>query len=112
MVSANWNTPAGVALARLYNNNEPIFNDPVNTFNRSRNMALLLLGGWNLKPDEYNYYHRAVTDKTNIDKVSDKKIKCDRVQNVAIHLSGNKKAMQSCLSTVAGSELQNLIVKE
>ena len=102
---------AGASFARYYTAT-PDLTDGLNSFTHSVNNALLLLGPWNLQADSYNDYHPSfMADKTATNKTTAKRIKCDQVQEVVVHLSGNKKAIQQCISAISWSELNAILVK-
>jgi hypothetical protein len=102
---------AGACFARYYTAT-PDLGDGLNSFTHSVNNALLLFGPWNLQADAYNEYRPLfMANKTATDKTTAKRIKCDQVQEVVVHLSGNKKAIQQCISAIGWNELNAIIVK-
>jgi hypothetical protein len=94
-----------------YSNTDP---DPiaVNFFDRSRTNVLVLEGEWKMKADNYGGYRPAFYfDKTSVDKTTPKRIKCDQVQTIDIHLSGNQQAIRKFLAAFPRTELTALTTR-
>ena len=105
----------GSGLAISIHNNQPdegeIFD--LDQFTRSQDLAFILFGNWQTKPDSYNLYHAAYTlDKKNMDQESIKKIPCDRVQTIVLHVEGSINYTQQFLHSLDIHKLSNLVEKE
>lgn len=75
--------------------------DPIaiDWINRSRNCVLLLHGNWKKSPLGGGY------------KATGKKIKCDQIETITVHLSGNAAAIRRCLGDWPVAELDGMIVR-
>ncbi|HXB94617.1 MAG TPA: hypothetical protein VNU70_05645, partial [Puia sp.] len=94
-----------------YSNPDP---DPISIdfFDRSQTNVLLFEGEWNKKPDNYGGYRPAFYfTRTNTDKTTPKRIKCDQVQTIDIHLSGNPQAIRKFLAVLPRAEIASLIAR-
>ena len=87
--------------------------DPIaiDFFARSRTNVLLLIGDWNSKPANGGYRSAFYSQKTSTDKTTPKQIKCDQVQTIDVHLSGNPQAIRKFLSVLPRGELNALIIR-
>ncbi len=88
--------------------------DPISIdfFARSRNNVLLLEGEWNMKPTNSGGYRPAFySNKPSMDLTTPKRIKCDQVQTVDIHMSGNPQAIRKFLSVLPRAEIAALIAR-
>jgi hypothetical protein len=72
----------------------------VDLINRSHTCALLLSGNWKRSSQGGGY---AVT--------LNKKISCDQIQTITVHLSGNAPAIRRCLADWPGVELDQMMVR-
>jgi hypothetical protein len=93
-----------------FTNSDP---DPIaiDAIVRSRSSVLLLEGPWNRKPDNYGGYRPLFgRDKTSVDQSTPKRIKCDQVQTIDLHLSGNARGIRQLLALLpaAAGWLQNV----
>ncbi|MEO6916272.1 MAG: hypothetical protein ABI151_12010 [Chitinophagaceae bacterium] len=82
----------GATLAALYHNTAPDENEiySLNQYTRCADLGYLLFGSWDLKADESHYFHaRFSLDKMNTDLVTVKKIPCDRLRTMAVHIEGS-----------------------
>ena len=106
-------SPPGSAPAiKWYANPEPELLDNVHFFTHSRHMALWLIGAWAPNPDRDGSYQStwsASRDETHT--YSNKKIKCDKVQNLFCQVSGNAAAMRRILADLPADELEKLITR-
>lgn len=104
-------TAAGSAAALWFRNSEPEMGS-IDLFSRSPTNVLLLEGDWNRKADRYDGYRpNFESDKASIDVTTEKKIKCDRVQTIDCHLSGNPEAIRQFLADVPGREITALVTR-
>ena len=92
-----------------FSNTDP---DPiaVDFFERSRTNVLVLEGDWNMKSTTGGYRPAFYSNKPSVDLTTAKRIKCDQVQTVDIHLSGNPQAIRKFLALLPRSEIAALIV--
>lgn len=72
-----------------------------NYYSHSKNVALALTGAWNPQPNGEGFY----TPRFARDKMTIKNIKSDKVQTIALTLSGNRAAMRKFLSDLPDGEL-------
>jgi hypothetical protein len=78
---------------------------------RSPDVALLLFGKWILKQDEYHAYHSVYySDKKNTDMVTVKKILCDKVQTMVLHVEGGPKYINQFLQLLNTQKLNSWII--
>lgn len=75
--------------------------DPIaaDLINRSHNCVLLLQGDWKKSPLGGGY------------RPTGKKIKCDQIETITVHLSGNATAIRRCLADWPAAELDGMIVR-
>jgi hypothetical protein len=82
-------------------------------FNSPASVATIMFGNYQPK-DSYNNY-RPVFEKTYNSKSevigTEKKIKCDTVQNIAVHIEGRPDKVRSVLTTINWNELNELLEK-
>lgn len=103
------------SLAAFYQNTSPDENEifDLNQFTRCTDFAWLLFGKWNLKEDQYHSYHSLFSlDKKNTDMVTLKKILCDQVQTMVIHLEGSKNYINRFLQSFDIQKLSNLVTAQ
>ena len=100
------NLPAPSADPLWMSNPRP---DPISIdlFARSQHCVLLLQGPWKRSPLGGGYQAVFVNDKST----TVKRIKCDEVQTVAVHLSGNQAAIRRCLADWPVAEINGMIVR-
>ena len=104
-------TPATLAL--LMHNDSPNEHEVFGQYLRSPDVALFLFGKWLSKPDGYHNYHAGYfADKKNMDAVTVKKIPCDKVQTIVLHIEGSQKYFSQFLQLVDMEKLNSLVVKE
>jgi len=112
LIITSTNTKPGFTLSDSYYNKDANPFESVESWTRSNNLALVLIGPWNLKPDQWGKYLPAFRlDKKNTDALTPKRIKSDQVQVIDFKLSGNKSAIQHFLIDLSSDELNRLIVK-
>jgi hypothetical protein len=103
---------SGVTLLRNYYNAKPDMNDAIHYFTHSKNMTLILLGAWQSQTDQYGSYHATFElNGANTDAISVKKTPSYKIQNIDIHLSGNRNAIQKFLQEINLQKLNALILK-
>jgi hypothetical protein len=96
----------GSTLGILIHNNAPDEHEIFGQYLRSPDIALLLYGKWNLKQDQYHSYHSVYfADKKNTDMVTVKKIACDKVQTMVVHVEGSRNHINQFLQI---SEMQKI----
>jgi hypothetical protein len=104
-------TPATLGL--LLHNDSPDEHEVFGQYLRSPDVAMLLFGKWLPKPDEYHNYHAGYfADKKNMDAVTVKKIPCDKVQTIVLHIEGSQKYVNQFLQLLDMQKLNSLVVKE
>lgn len=100
-------------LALLVHNSSPNENEIFGQYLRSPDVALLLFGKWILKQDQYHSYHSAYyADKKNTDAVSIKKIPCDKVQTLVLHVEGAPKYIEQFLRSFNIQKLIGLVTAQ
>ncbi|MFI5185568.1 MAG: hypothetical protein ACHQF0_02520 [Chitinophagales bacterium] len=103
----------GSTIALLLHNNSPDEHEIFGQYLRSPDVVVAFFGKWMLKPDQYHSYHSAYfADKKNTDALTVKKIPCDKVQTIVLHVEGSPKYMNQFLQAFDTEKLKNLIVKE
>lgn len=105
------------SFAVMLHNNQPSASEvevfDLNQFIRSPDFAMLLFGKWILKEDEYHSYHAVYTsDKKNMDHVTIKKIPCDKVQTIVMHVEGSTHYINQFLQSFDLQKLNSVIIKE
>jgi hypothetical protein len=74
---------------------------------------MLLFGKWILKQDQYHSYHSAYfADKKNTDAGTVKKIPCDKVQTIVLHVEGSPKYINEFIQSFDTEKLNRLVVKD
>lgn len=96
------------ALSKLYTVKENQTNESLVKWN---NIILILLGNFLTKPNNYGYYDAGFNHNSQGDEHSPKKIKSDKVQNISISISGNKKFIEKMLKFIDVDKLNGTIVK-
>jgi hypothetical protein len=100
-------------MAVLLHNNAPDEHEVFGQYLRSPDVALLLFGKWILKQDQYHSYHSAYfADKKNTDASTVKKIPCDKVQTMVLHVEGSPRYIGHFLQLLDTQKLTSIIVKE
>jgi hypothetical protein len=105
----------GSALAISIHNNQPDEGEiyDLDQFTRSPDLAFILFGKWQPKPDAYNLYHAMYTlDKKNTDGESVKKVPCDKVQTIVLHVEGSTNYTHQFLQTLDIHRLNILVEME
>ena len=72
---------------------------------------MILLGNFQAKPGEYSVYHAGFNLKGQGDEHTPKKIKSDKVQNIAINIYGDKSNVEKMAKMIYVEKLNNEIVK-
>jgi hypothetical protein len=81
-------------------------------FKRCTDLAFILFGSWDPKPDSYKrYYPSYNADKKNIDLVTPKKIPSTTVRTIVIHVEGSPKYIDQFLHSLDIENLYSLIGK-
>ena len=105
----------GSVLAISIHNNQPDENEifELDQFTRSPDFAFILFGKWQTKPDSYNSYHAVYTlDKKNTDHETVKRIPCDKVQTIVLHVEGSTNYTSQFLQSLNIHKLNSLVEKE
>ncbi len=93
--------------SRLYE--KAIFD--LNDFTRATDIGFLTFGDW-IPPNKYGLYYPAYNqDKKNIDKVTVKRIPCDRVRVMSMHVEGSLSNIDQFVNNLDTQKLANMIVK-
>jgi hypothetical protein len=78
--------------------------------NRCSDLAFVLFGKWNMKPDSYQYYHPVYSnDKKNTDQITPKNIPSDKVRTIALHVEGSPRYINSFLQSLDTEKINNMI---
>ncbi len=111
--SATLNVPHAAVAFQMHNDQldeQGIFD--LNQFTRCSDLAFLLFGDWNIKPDNYQYYRPAYNaDKKNIDMVTPKSIFSTRVRTIAVHVEGSPYYINQFLQSLDSNKLSGIIVR-
>lgn len=90
-VTRQINKPHAVVAFQMHNDktdDHAIFD--LDQFNRCTDLAFLLFGNWNIKPDSYLRYRPAYNiDKRNIDMITPKSTLSTVVRTIAVHVEGS-----------------------
>jgi hypothetical protein len=102
------------SLAQLYHNTK--INDvtiyQLNEFDRNTDAALLLLGNWSVPSVGLFRYHAAFAlDKKNMDKFSEKKIPCDKLQTISVSVEGSVHYINEFLKSLDAVQLNKQILQ-
>lgn len=98
---------------RWYYIPEPDLLTRVNYYEHSHNMALWTIGPWNPQPNQFGGYAASwAADRTNRKGVTIKKIKCDKLQNFYVRVSGNAAAMRRILADLPAGEMERLLTRQ
>ena len=87
--------------------------DPIaiDFFARSHTNVLVLEGDWNTKANAGGYRPAFYSNRQSVDQTTPKRIKCDQVQTIDIHLSGNPQAIRRFLAVMPRGEIAALIAR-
>ena len=108
-IAATLSVPAA-SFSALIHNNKPDEHEVFGQYLRSPDVALLLFGKWILKQDEYHSYHSLYfADKKNTDAVTVKKIPCDKVQTIVMHIEGSTNYIKQFLTTADLQKINNMV---
>ncbi len=100
------------SLSVILHNSQPDEHEIFGQYLRSPDYALLLFGKWVLKLNVYNSYDAVYrADKKSNDAVSVKKIPCDKVQTIIIHVEGGTNYIYQFLQSLDIKKLNSLIDK-
>jgi hypothetical protein len=81
-------------------------------FKRCTDLAFVLFGSWNPKPNSYKRYEPSyASDKKNIDLVTPKKFTCDKIRSMVIHVEGAPKYIDQFFNSVDWEGLTRIILK-
>ena len=75
------------------------------------NVLLILLGNFKAKPGQYGYYQAGFNLNGQGDEHTPKKIKSDKVQNISIHISGDKTNVEKMAKLIDVEKLNSKITK-
>jgi len=106
--------PSGSSPAvRWYSIPEPDLLNNVNYYTHSHNMALWMIGGWNPQANQFGGYAASwAADRTNRKGVTIKKIKCDKLQNFYVRVSGNAAAMRRILADLPAVDMEKMVTRQ
>jgi hypothetical protein len=100
-------------LGLIIHNNSPDEHEIFGQYLRSPDVAMLLFGKWILKQDQYHSYHSAYfADKKNTDAATVKKIPCDKVQIIVLHVEGSPKYINEFVQSFDTEKFNHLVVKD
>ncbi|MDP9041236.1 MAG: hypothetical protein M3N30_04590 [Bacteroidota bacterium] len=84
----------------------------LNQLNRCTDLAFLLFGNWNVKPDEYQIYRPSYNRRIkNALPATTKTIGCDKVQAIAMHVEGAPVYINQFLQSLDAEKIENTIWK-
>ncbi len=84
----------------------------LNQFTRSNDLAFILFGNWNIKPDKYQYYRPAYNaDKKNIDLVTPKVITSTKVRTIELHVEGAPLYINRFLQSLDTGKLYGILTQ-
>jgi hypothetical protein len=110
-VTRQLNTPHAVVAFQIHNDktdDHAIFD--LDQFKRCTDLAFVLFGNWNPTPNSYKrYYPSYNADKKNIDMVSPKKISCDKIRTIVIHVEGGPEYINQFLNAWDTGGLTSMI---
>lgn len=102
----------GITQGLFMHNSSPRENEVFGQYLRSPDVAMLLFGKWLLKLDQYHSYHSMYfADKKNTDAVTVKKIPCDKIQTIVLHVEGGIKYINQFLQSLNTQQISDLVVK-
>jgi len=106
---------SGSSFAILYHNNKTdeheVFN--LNQFYRAPDLAFILFGKWHVNPNDRSDYVTAFSDNSNnYNTKSEKKIMCDKIQSIAVHIEGNPDNMNQFIQSINWQQLNSLITTQ
>lgn len=79
-------------------------------FKRCTDLAFVLFGSWDPKPNGYHRYHPAyAADRKNTDLVTPKKISCDKVRTIVIHVEGAPQYINQFLRSLDTDNLIRIV---
>jgi hypothetical protein len=102
-------SPSGLTTI-WYNNPRPEFN-AIDPPERVHTNVVVLAGSFTRNPNGGGYRPTWQTDKAATNQSGQKKFKCDQLQSIDCHLSGNTAAIRKWLADFPSSELTALLVK-
>jgi hypothetical protein len=107
------NVPNAVLALQVHNNKmdeRAIFD--LDQFSRCSDLAFVLFGNWNIKPDVNQYYRPAYNaDKKNTDLVTPKSLASTKVRIIAMHVEGSPAYMKQFLQSLDTEKLSGIIVR-
>jgi hypothetical protein len=82
----------------------------LNQFTRTGDLAFILFGNWNLKPNAYQYYYPVYkADRKNMDLVTPKNITSDKIRTIVMHVEGAPAYLHQFLQTLDTDKLNQII---
>ncbi|HEY1871684.1 MAG TPA: hypothetical protein VGG71_11545, partial [Chitinophagaceae bacterium] len=100
-------------LGLLIYNNSSVEDEVFGQYLRCPDVAMALYGKWILKQDEYHSYHAAYSfDKKNTDAITIKKIPCDKVQTLVLHIEGSTNYINQFFQVYDSQKMNALVIKE
>jgi len=103
---------SGVTKAFLFQNSEPSFSGGNIVYDGSKGswIAMLLFGPWvPAKDGKYSYNPAFIADRKNFDSETVKKIPGNKIQNISIHVSGQKDYVMKFIRDFDASKINQLI---
>ena len=102
-----------VTLGLMLHNTSPDEHEEFGQYLRSTDLAMLLFGKWSLKLDQYHSYHAAYfADRSNTDAATVKKIPCDKIQTMILHVEGSPKYINQFIQSLDVEKMNRLVVKQ
>lgn len=112
LVQGTPSTIPGASIVAWFHNPQPDLEGLDWHYEKSYDVAEILLGPWQPKRDSYNGYHSVFSaNPKNMDEKSVKKIASDKVQTIAIHICGRKDNVKKFISQLDLTKLNALIEK-
>jgi hypothetical protein len=110
-VTMQLNVPHAVVAFQVHNDktdDHVIFD--LDQFKRCTDLAFVLFGSWNPKPNNYKrYYPLYNADKQNTDGITPKKITCDKIRTIVIHVEAAPKYINQFLNSLDTEKLTSMI---
>ncbi len=103
----------GATISKMMHNTKTEDNEVFGSYTRAPDFAIAFFGKWVTKLNEYNSYNAVYrSDPKNTDAVTIKKIPCDKVQTVQVHVEGSPKYITQFLKLLDTQKINSLIVKQ
>jgi hypothetical protein len=103
----------GAVISKLMHNAETVDNEVFGSYKRATDFAIAFFGKWITKPDRYNAYDAVYfSDPKNTDGVTVKKIPCDKVQTIEMHVEGSTMNISQFLKLSDTQKINSLVIKQ